>query len=501
MVRSVLRADLESTTMGNDRSATQPWNDESGSVSRRSFLAGTGALSLAMVPSWDTDTDLFTDDSFADSGEVHEALGDGAWELLTQLTRLKRFGGHQGEQRAATLLADTFETIGFDDVTEQPFEIQRWTRGDSDVTVTDPVEHTFERHAQPIALPYSPSGDVHAELVDVGHGTPDEIDDRDVEGKIAVASTDSPEDHRFVHRMETYGHLVEAGAAAFVFANHVEGQLAPTGALRFNEEAEIPGLGVSNEMGAWLTDYAEQGGSARIRVDASTETAESQNVYGTLGPDTNEEIVLLGHYDAHDITEGATDNAAGITTVVTAARLLADVDLSCRVRIAGVGSEEIGLIGSGVLADSLDTGTVRAVINADGAGHAPDLVANTQSSEALGDVVASVEETAEQSIGVEPAVSPYSDHWPFLEQGVPTVHLSSETEGRGRGWGHTRADTRDKVDQEALTDHARLTALMVRELTTTDPPRISDEELCTALHEEDLEPGMRATGIWPEVCD
>lgn len=469
--------------------------DSEYSQTRRDHLKGIAGVSVAAPLT------SFEKNGGKTAGAVHEALDEEAWELLTQLTRLNRFGGHQGEQQAATLLANTFEAIGLDNVTEQSFEMQRWTRGDSDVTVTNPADHTFERHTEPIALPYSPPGDVHAELVDVGYGTPDEIDERDVEGKIAVASTDSPEDHRFVHRMETYGHLVETGAAAFIFANHIEGQLAPTGALRFNEEAEIPGLGVSSEMGAWLTDYAEQGGSARIRVDASTETAESQNVYGTLGPDTDEEIILLGHYDAHDIAEGALDNGAGITTVVTAARLLADVDLNCRVRIAGVGSEEIGLIGSSVLADSLDTNSVRAVINADGAGRASNMIANTQSSETLGDVVANVEERADQSITVDPDVSPYSDHWPFLQRGVPTMHVSSETEGRGRGWGHTRADTRDKVNREALTDHARLIALMVRELTTTDPPRISDDELCTALHEENLEPGMRATGIWPEVCD
>lgn len=489
--------------MDDDNLPAEEWNnDASGAVSRRNFLAGTGgALSLAMVPSWDTDTDLFTNNTLADSNQVHEALGDEAWSLLTKLTLLTRFGGHPGEQRAATILADTFDTIGLDNVTEQPFEMQRWTRGDSNLTLTDPVEHSFERHAQPIALPYSPSGEIHAELVDVGYGTPSEINQRDVEGKIAVASTDSPEDQRFVHRMETYGHLVDAGAAAFVFANHIEGQLAPTGTLRFNQQAEIPGLGVSNEIGAWLTDYAAQNGRARVRVNASTETAESQNVYGTLGPNTDEEIVLLAHYDAHDITEGATDNGSGITTIVTAARLLADVDLNCQVRIAGVGSEELGLIGSQALAESLDTDTVKAAVNADGAGHAQGLVANTQSSEALGDVVTRIKEQAAQSISIEPTVSPYSDHWRFLERNVPTVQLTSATEGRGRGWGHTRADTRDKVTPEALTGHARTTALLIRELTASDPPRISDSELCTALDDANLEPGMRATGIWPDICN
>lgn len=472
-------------------------NKNSDFVKRRSFLAGTGALGLTLCSGWGADSNSVTDGTIADASEVHEALDDESWNLLTYLTQLNRFGGHPGEQQAADHIQDIFESIGLQNVTQQPFEMLRWTRGDSELTVLDPTDRTFDT----IALPYSPATEVEAELVDVGHGTPEEIAQQDVDGKIAVASTDSPEDHRFVHRMETFGHLVDNGAAAFIFANHIEGQLAPTGTLRFNERAEIPGLGVSFETGEWLTDYAAQGGTARVRVEAENESSGSQNVYGTLGPNTDEEIILLGHYDAHDIAEGAIDNGAGVTTVVTAARLLADMDLNCRVRVAAVGSEELGLIGSNKLAESLDLDTVRAVINADGAGHARGMVANTQSSDALGDVVSRVEETGGESISVEPAMSPYSDHWPFLRRNVPTVQLTSESDGRGRGWGHTEADTRDKVDREALTAHARLTALMVLELTRTDPPRISDKQLCSELHAENLKPGMRATGIWPNVCE
>lgn len=484
--------------MSNEKSPVEQISaDKSSSVSRRNFLAGTGALGVTMFPAWGSNIDLFTDNTIADASEVHDALGDEAWDLLTQLTQLNRFGGHPGEQEAADIIENAFESIGLENVTQQYFDMLRWTRGDSELTVLDPVERSFDT----IALPYSPAAEIEAELIDVGYGTPSEIEERDVEGKIAIASTDSPEDQRFVHRMETFGHLVDGGAAAFIFANHIEGQLAPTGTLRFNERAEIPGLGVSYEAGAWLTDYAEQGGTARVRVEAEHDTGESQNVHGTLGPDSGEEILVIGHHDAHDIAEGAIDNGAGVATLVTAARLLADVDLECRVRFATVGSEELGLIGSDVLAESLDLDRVRAVINTDGAASARNMVANTQSSEALGEVVNRVEEAGGESISVEPTVSPYSDHWRFLERNVPTVQLGSESDDRGRGWGHTEADTRDKVDPEHITAHARLTALMVLELAHIDPPRISDSQLCAELDEANLEPGMRATGIWPEVCE
>lgn len=86
--------------------------------------------------------------------------------------------------------------------------------------------------------------------------------------------------------MENFGQAVEAGAVGVVFANHIPGQLPPTGSLRFDLEADVPGVGVSKETGAWLCEYAKRGAEATLSVDAHTETGTSHNVLGTLGPDS-----------------------------------------------------------------------------------------------------------------------------------------------------------------------------------------------------------------------
>jgi Zn-dependent M28 family amino/carboxypeptidase len=447
-------------------------------------------------------------DTNGDAVDVDRVLGrawhdDAAWELLTRLTELEeRMGGHPGERRAAALVAEALEEAGVEDVELQEFEMWRWNRDWAELAVTEPIERSFET----LALPYSPAGEVSAELVDVGYGTPDEIADRDVRGKIVVASTTTPPDAgRFVHRMEKFGHAAAAGAEAFVFANHVPGQLPPTGALRFDAEAAMPGVGVSKEVGAWLTEYAERGGRAKLSVSATTERDASQNVGGTLGPESDEEVVLLGHYDAHDVAEGALDNGCGIATVVGAARILAAVEpsLERRVRVVGVGCEEVGLIGAEALADELDLDSVRAVVNVDGAGRFRNLQAYTHGSEAIESLV---EETCDewgQPVVFTRDPHPYSDHWPFLQRGVPALQLHSQAPSgaeRGRGWGHTQADTRDKVDPRNLREHAMLAALLVRELTRTrsDPPRIDEDELRERLRETDAEAGMRAAEVWPE---
>ncbi|SDR34651.1 M28 family peptidase [Natronobacterium texcoconense] len=449
------------------------------------------------------------DDGFADDERLERALGrawrdDLPWELLTELTQLPhRMGGSEHEARAAEIVAETFAEAGLEDVEQREFPMHHWQRGHTEFEVVreDGPDRTFAA----IALPYSPAGDVEGPLVDVGYGTPEEIAEADLEGGIAVASTTTPAEKRFVHRMEKFGHAVDAGAEAFVFVNHVDGQLPPTGALEFAGEAIAPGIGVSAETGDWLREYAERGAHGRITVDATTDEGSSRNVTGVVGPDTDEEILVVAHYDSHDVAEGALDNGCGIATVAGAASTLSEVadELDRRVRIAGVGCEEIGLLGAEALAEGLDLESVRAVVNVDGAGRFRNLVAMTHGSDDLGNLAERVTDAAGQPVVRDDDPHPFSDHWPFLRAGVPALQLHSDPpEGgeRGRGWGHTAADTRDKVDPRNLREHAMLTALLVLELTDEDESvsRIDVADLREKLRAQDYEPGMRAAGIWPD---
>jgi Zn-dependent M28 family amino/carboxypeptidase len=439
----------------------------------------------------------------------HEAVGrtyldDRPWEFITALTALgSRMGGSEGERRAADVVAEAFAEAGVRDVGLDPFETRAWTRGTSSLELLDPVEREYEA----LALPYAPAATVEGELVDVGYGTPAEVDEVDVEGAIAVASTTTPPGGRFVHRMEKFGHAYDAGAVGFVFVNHVPGQLPPTGSLRFGEEAPAPAVGVSKESGGWLREYADRGGRARLSVEASTEPGESQNVVGRLGPETDTEVLLVGHYDAHDVAEGALDNGCGVAVVATAARVLAASDLPLGVRVAALGCEETGLAGGEHLAETADLERVAGVVNVDGAGRHRDLRALTQTSEAIGAAAEAVGEYARHPVGVEPEPHPYSDQWPFVRRGVPGVQLQSDSGERGRGWGHTQADTRDKVDDRNIRDHGVLAALLVLELGARAAagdgrlPRLDRGTLQSAFRERDFETGMRAAGLWPAAWD
>ena len=447
--------------------------------------------------------------------EFAPALGrtwtdDDPWRFLTDLTALgSRMAGSDGERRAAAVVADAFERAGLENVRTDPFELTAWERGDADLRVRaqsrDGTERTREFEA--LALPYSPSGRVEGELVDVGDGTPAEVDAADVAGRIAVASTTTPSGSRFVHRMEKFGHAIEAGATGFVFANHLDGQLPPTGSLTFGDEAEAVAVGVSAETGGWLREYAANtpGPTGRVELDVTAETraAKSQNVIGRVGPETDERLLLLAHYDGHDIAEAALDNGCGIATAVTAAGILTEATLPIGVDVVAVGCEEVGLLGAERLAATTALDRVRGVVNVDGAGRFRTLRALTHTSAAARSVAEAVSTATRQPIEVKTEPHPFSDQWPFVRQGVPALQLHSDSGERGRGWGHTHADTRDKVDDRNVREHGMLAALVVAEFAAADrdPARLDTDGLADAFRDAGFETGMRAAGLWPAAWE
>jgi Zn-dependent M28 family amino/carboxypeptidase len=77
--------------------------------------------------------------------------------------------------------------------------------------------------------------------------------------------------------------------------------------------------------------------------------------------------------------------------------------------------------------------------------------------------------------------------------------VSCETEGRGRGWGHTFADTFDKLEVRNLREQAILLAELVVTLADedTETDHKAESEIIESLDEEDLAAGMKITGDWP----
>jgi len=418
------------------------------------------------------------------------------WNHLETLVDVgNRMAGSEGERHAAEATRDALEAAGARDARLEAFDIQGWTRGDSSIRAGDTDQES-------IALPRSPTGEATGELVDLGYGLPEDFD-RDLEGKIVMAASNVPDWYdRFLHRREKYYHAVEAGAAAFVFRNHVEGCLAPTGSVGTEADpiGDIPAVGASKEVGARLARRWE-GEDVTVEVDAEIEDATSQNVHADLGPDTEEAVLLTSHVDAHDIAEGAMDNGAGMAVLVEMANALAnrEDELDTRVHLIAYGAEEVGLCGSAHEADRRKHDEIAAIVNNDGVVRGRTLRCYTNGFDDLEVAAQTVAERYDHPIETTPRLNPHSDHWPYVQWGVPGYHVMSETDYEGRGWGHTSADTLDKLEVRNLREQAILLTELVVHLaddgTTVD--RREPDEIAEQLETEDLAEGMQIIGDWP----
>ncbi|QLG63580.1 M28 family peptidase [Halorarum salinum] len=426
---------------------------------------------------------------------------DAGWDLLEELVDLgNRMAGRPGERAALERVRDALEGAGCRDARIEEFDLQGWVRGSSRIDAPGGEQDC-------ISLPRSSAGEATGEFADLGYGLPDDFADAELDGKVAMVSSTVPDHYeRFIHRREKYYYAVQAGAAGFVFRNHVEGCLPPTGSVGTPDApiGDVPAVGVSAEVGARLARRAE-GEDVTVAVDCETPAATSGNAMAELGPDTDDELLVTSHADAHDVAEGAMDNGAGTATIVEVANALANHEdaLDTRVRFVAFGAEEVGLVGSSVEADRTDHDAVKAVVNVDSNVFGRTLKLHTHGFDDLTAAADRVGERFDHPVEAIPEQNPHSDHWPFVQAGVPGYMVSGKTEGRGRGWGHTFADTLDKLEVRNLREQAVLLAALVADLADddTDVARQDPADVAAAVEAQDLAEGMKVTGDWPYDAD
>lgn len=424
------------------------------------------------------------------------------WDVLRDLTEIEhRLAASEGERKGHKRVKKAFKEAGLRNVSEHSFEMEKWARGTSEIHIQTPRDVTLDC----IALPGTPEGPVEAEIVNIGYGLPDEYSEEELSGKIVLARSDVPDyQERWLHRREKYYRAYDAGAIGFIYQNHVEGCLPPTGSLGNDQYqiAEIPAVGVSKEVGDRIARYTEEGTvRGTLHIDAELGSGTSQNVYGELGPDTDEEIIVCCHVDGHDISQAAIDNGAGTAIVCDLARIFSEIEdqLETRIRFIGFGAEELGLVGSARYAAQHDTSNVKLVYNCDGIGRGRTLKIYTNRFNGIEQAINQVSDEVNHPINVRPEVLTHSDHWPFVWRGIPGIMVMSETKEKGRGFGHTFADTLDKVDIRETREHAILSAMLL--LRYADPSydieRSTADEIKNYLIDEGEDEWMKACRDWP----
>ncbi len=367
-----------------------------------------------------------------------------------------RWPGTKEDVESANYMVERLKSYGIDNAHTEKFKIPGWKRGPATLEVTSPIKKEFDV----ISLPFSIGGDVESDLVflDAGHVDIYEKRKDEIDGNVVMVTSARPLGMtRSLHRSEKFMRSILAGAKGWIFMNHYPAYGPPTGGI----SPVIPSLGIAYEDGAFISRLLKREGAVKVRIKTTDKNmvVDTHNVICDVeGKTVDDEYVLTGcHVDGHDISQGAVDPASGTVVVMEMARVLNMVKdkLKRRVRLMGFGAEETGLFGSynyaAVHEKELDK--CRFMLNLDAAGGASKKGVVYNDFPELEPLLEkwTGEMKAEMPHGQR--VSPYSDHWPFFLKGVPTGSGGDPTAAAtstGRGYGHTRYDTLDKVDTTYL---------------------------------------------------
>ncbi len=438
--------------------------------------------------------------------------------LLTLCSFGSRFAGTSSEKQAVEYILEKMKEYNLDNPHTEEVNYLGWKRGTTRLDVTEPVQKELDC----IGLPWTPStstNGVEADLLNLGNGThiDYELHKDEVRGRIVMTTAFTPPWMRGQHRCEKLCRAENLDAAGFIYAKNDPGMLCETGVASWNPPetlgriVKFPAVGTSKEVYAYLSRLNKKG-KVKVKITShhTSGPAVTWNVVSEIvGKEKPNEIIIAGaHFDGHDISVGAMDDAAGACVVLEAARLMArhkDVVKRTVLFITFPG-EETGNFGSAgyVLGNLNRINKIRFMFNLDGAGRASRPGVMVQGWPDAIPFFKKISTEMGQPMYVNVSFSLYSDHMPFSLRGIHTASLrggSSFSGWRGtRGWGHTKADTEDKVDIRDMREaSSNLARLLLRLATAEELPfaRKSKEEIKDMLTKYKYDEVMEILGSYP----
>ena len=394
-----------------------------------------------------------------------------------------RWSGSAAEWDAIHFIRDQLLGAGLDDVEVEEFGMDTWSwsKAEARLLPDGPAVQV---------LPFigCPSFTVESPVIDVGYGTPREIEEKRslLAGSVAVMSLayepfTTPEPHAYrLHR------LALSGAAAAVVVDTKDG-----GRMEYHSshdprnpelpEMPLPAVATSREHGDLLRKSAA---AVVMEVEtlfsSDTPTANvSACLPGSRWP--NEHLLLGGHHDTVLCAPGGNDNASGTIAVLETARVLAALRRDTgqapgrSIRFVTFSAEEQGFRGSFeyVKRHYTDEPRSRLAINLDelSAGHMKGLVLGFSH---LRDLVQRQFDDMKDGLQahVMSQIDGSSDHFPFLLEGIDAAHLW-RWRFRGRhpdsDYHHEAADTSDKLNVRELKEYAGQLARLLLRLSWLPP--------------------------------
>jgi len=417
-----------------------------------------------------------------------------------------RFAGTESEKTAQNYMNDYLSKAGIS-VNNFDFEYQGWIRGECNLKIQTRYEELSFPAISLVLAPSTSGETIELSIIDGKGGSETELNriKRDIPGKALMIHSGKTEEG-WLHRRIKYANAYEYGAKVFVFANHNPGQLFPTGSVRSNRVGEIPAIGISKESYEHIRELLNSKDSltAKIFVSNKTPKLNSKHIIWEIPGKNEEEVIVIGgHYDGHDIAQGATDNAASIAAILEISRLMKEFNYipERTLRFMAFGVEEFGVVGSTIYVNRTDISEVVAMINLDGLiGHLPKHIP-CSGIEELFLMVNSLKDELLYEPKISKTIITASDNYPFFLKGVPNVCIFGEKPDPrvGRGYGHTSADTFDKIsklDAKISTAFAYIFIDAFSKMRVM-PKKLKEAEVIQILRDSKLEDNLKLLEKWP----
>ncbi|MFN3781926.1 MAG: M28 family peptidase, partial [Candidatus Kapaibacteriota bacterium] len=409
-----------------------------------------------------------------------------------------RLAGTIQNEKALKILQEEGQKDNLE-ITFEEFIFPGWHRGNDSLALISP----YYKSLRFVALGYNPKSElITAPLIFANYGYEEDYVNLDAKDKIVLVLQERPKNREELLRYEAIEIAHNKGAKAILFVNDKKGGLILAGVGNFQGNPNpIPAFSITYEDGQMLRRLLKGGKTPLVTLQSNSECKEStaRNAILRIKGKTSKKIVVGGHFDSWDISQGAVDNGVGIAVLYEVARNLSRFnDFHYTIEIVWFNAEELGLWGSKKYVEKHRQEVV-LMINLDMPGEPTGLntMGFVELDSLLKEFIIGLDGfDLKDSVKSQPWTN--SDHMYFMFEGIPVITtLGWMDESMYRHY-HDFGDTYDKVSKRMISNSAAFVSLLVYKLAASEIefPRLRKNEVIEVLRKNGLDRRLKKQKEW-----